>query len=215
MNAITSMESDRLESKDAFLFRPFPKIPRFSREACISEKLDGTNASVFISEDGLTIRAGSRTRWITPEDDNHGFAKWVHEHRAELLTLGPGRHFGEWWGNGINRGYGLPKGEKRFSLFSVNRWCLFGHKREKISKEGHPEKFQDMLPLCVGLVPVLWRGNFDQIHEGITAVMNSLKAGGSYAAPGFMNPEGIVVFHAGANALFKKTIEKDDQPKSL
>ena len=32
---------------------------------------------------------------------------------------------------------------------------------------------------------------------------------------GFMRPEGIVVFHVAGNVGFKKTIEKDDMPKSL
>ncbi len=61
---------------------------------------------------------GSRTRWITAQDDNHGFARWVEGNKQELLKLGAGRHFGEWWGSGIQRGYGLQKGEKRFSLFN-------------------------------------------------------------------------------------------------
>ena len=78
-------------------FTEFPKMARLSREVIVTEKIDGTNAQVCIGEDGSML-AGSRTRWITPQDDNHGFAAWVEAHREELLTLGPGRHFGEWWG---------------------------------------------------------------------------------------------------------------------
>ena len=33
-------------------FVEFPKIPRVSRECIITEKIDGTNASVWIGEDG-------------------------------------------------------------------------------------------------------------------------------------------------------------------
>jgi len=36
---------------------------------------------------------------------------------------------------------------------------------------------------------------------------------GSLAAPGFMNPEGIVSYHIAGNTGFKKTIEKDSEPK--
>ena len=36
----------------------------------------------------------------------------------------------------------------------------------------------------------------------------------SLAAPGFMRPEGIVVFHVAANTAFKQTLEKDGEPKS-
>jgi hypothetical protein len=40
--------------------------------------------------------------------------------------------------------------------------------------------------------------------------MDDLKKNGSYAMPGFMNPEGIVIFHVAANTGFKKTFEKDN-----
>src|SRR5436305_1822690 len=99
-------------------FNAFPKIARLNRECVITEKIDGTNASILIDEDGV-VMAGSRTRWITPENDNFGFAKWVEANKSELMKLGVGHHFGEWWGSGIQRGYGLTKGEKRFSLFNV------------------------------------------------------------------------------------------------
>ena len=33
-------------------FAPFPKIPRSSGGCVITEKLDGTNASVYVGEDG-------------------------------------------------------------------------------------------------------------------------------------------------------------------
>jgi len=47
-------------------FLPFGKIPRLLRDIIITEKLDGTNASVTITEEG-EIYAGSRNRYITPE----------------------------------------------------------------------------------------------------------------------------------------------------
>jgi hypothetical protein len=40
-----------------------------------------------------------------------------------------------------------------------------------------------------------------------------LKEGGSLAAPGFANPEGIVIYHHATKQLFKKTIEKDEKGK--
>src|SRR3990167_7674265 len=103
-------------------FEEFPKLPRLSREIIITEKIDGTNAQLLITESGEML-IGSRTRWITAQDDNRGFARWVEGNKQELLKLGAGRHFGEWWGSGIQRGYGLQKGEKRFSLFNVARWA--------------------------------------------------------------------------------------------
>lgn len=71
-------------------FEGFPKMARLSREVIITEKIDGTNAQILIGEDGSML-VGSRTRWITLEQDNFGFARWVTEHREELLQLGPGR----------------------------------------------------------------------------------------------------------------------------
>jgi len=173
-------------------FVAFPKIARLSREIIVSEKIDGTNSQVFIGEDG-SIRAGSRNRWLTVAEDNFGFARWVEDNRDELLALGPGRHFGEWWGSGVQRGYGLPKGEKRFSLFNSVRWA-------------------DERPSCCHVVPVLYRGEFSQ--EAIDAAIAGLRENGSRAAPGFMRPEGVIVFHVAANIGFKKTLERDEEPKS-
>ena len=142
-------------------FREFPKIARLSREMIITEKIDGTNAQILITEDGQVL-TGSRNRWITPQDDNYGFAKWVEENKQEILKLGVGRHFGEWWGGGIQRGYNLPKGDKRFSLFNVSRWALYGTEPQKIPMaDPRIEKYQDVLPECIGLVPILNRGIFD------------------------------------------------------
>jgi hypothetical protein len=193
-------------------FEKFPKIPRLSRECVVTEKIDGTNAQICITaEDEFLV--GSRKRWITPGDDNFGFAKWAHEHEEELRTLGPGHHFGEWWGSGIQRKYGLTDGERRFSLFNTVRWCLHGD-TPKVTVRPDPkveDYIQDILPPCCGLVPILYQGPFTTPQCDFQ--LAKLTETGSRAAPGFMNPEGIVVFHTAANKAFKKTIEKDEIPK--
>ena len=173
-------------------FVEFPKMARLSRECIITEKIDGTNAQILITEDGQML-VGSRTRWITPENDNFGFAAWCRDNKEQLLKLGPGRHFGEWWGQGVQRGYGL--NERRLSLFNVARWET------------------QWKPSCVGLVPVLYRGEFSTVE--CQYALAKLSDSGSLAAPGFMRPEGIVCFHVAGNVCFKKTIEKDEVPKSL
>ena len=192
-------------------FKEFPKIARLSREVIVTEKIDGTNASIFIGDNGEFL-TGSRTQWITPEKDNYGFSRWAHERKEELLKLGPGLHFGEWWGQGIQRKYGMT--EKRWSLFNVTRWCLAGEEPKQIPC-GDPRivKFQEKLPEGLHLVPVLYRGIFDTIL--IDGLLATMKEQGSRAVPGWMKPEGIVVFHTGANCGFKKTIENDELPKSL
>lgn len=189
-------------------FTAFPKIARLSREIIIQEKIDGTNAQIYITEikvdetiylpvlamiGNLAIVAGCRTRWISPgkHTDNYGFAQWVKENAEELIKLGPGRHFGEWWGLGIQRNYGLK--EKRFSLF-------------RVPKDG-------VVPACCSVVPVLGQfGEFSSVY--INDVLRYLTYNGSVAAPGFMKPEGIVIYHTAAGVMFKKTIEGDEKPKS-
>jgi hypothetical protein len=187
-------------------FLSFEKISRFSNGVVITEKLDGTNAQIYIVNEepaadatatviheGTTyaIYAGSRNRWITPADDNFGFAKWVKENSSEIVKLGLGRHYGEWWGSGIQRRYGLT--EKRFSLFNCGRWA------------------QQELPSMCHVVPQLFSGRLD--NDTVDAVMAALKRDGSVAAPGFMNPEGIVLFHTASRTLYKKTFEHDNAGK--
>jgi hypothetical protein len=169
-------------------FEPFESIVRLSRNCVISEKIDGTNAQVCVLDDGRVL-AGSRTRWITPEDDNMGFARWVAEHEEELRTgLGVGKHYGEWWGAGIQRRYGLA--EKRFSLFNSGRWT------------------DDVRPKCCHVVPVLFSGIFTS--TAVDEALAKLAREGSAAAPGFMKPEGVVVYVVAARKLFKKTLEGDE-----
>lgn len=171
-------------------FVGFPSIARLSgNHMVITEKIDGSNAQIRIEEDG-TMLVGSRSRWITPEDDNFGFARWVKENEEEIRGLGPGSHFGEWWGGKIQRGYGIA--EKRFSLFNVRRW----------EKAENPP-----LPKCCRLVPKLYEGPFET--STIEATLEALRLGGSIAQPGFMQPEGVVIYHAAARVLFKKTLDGD------
>ena len=190
-------------------FEKFPKISRLSRECIISEKIDGTNAQILITPDGKML-VGSRRKWLTLNQDNAGFAHWAHEHQDELRTLGVGRHFGEWWGQGIRRKYGMT--EKRFSLFNLTRWCLHGETPEVIpSADPRIIKIQDVLPPCCHLVPMLRRGEFSTTM--VESALHELREGGSVAAPGYMNPEGVVIFHIAGNVCFKKTLDSDGVPK--
>ena len=186
-------------------FNKFPKMARWSKEVIVTEKIDGTNAQIFIGEDGEFL-TGSRNRWIEPENDNFGFSRWAHENKEELMSLGPGRHFGEWWGSGIQRNYGYNKGERFFSLFNAIRWCK-GDPKEIPTGNPNVVKMQDVAPECVGIVPVLWRGEMDNLD--VEKILADLVHEGSKASPGFMNPEGIVIFHVAAGVGFKKTLEND------
>lgn len=105
-------------------FKGWPKTPRLTNETfSITEKLDGTNAQIYIHEDG-TIQAGSRTQWLSEEKDNYGFYKWVQERRGSLITnLAPGRYYGEFIGAGIQRKYNLSP-DKRLYLFHLRENML-------------------------------------------------------------------------------------------
>lgn len=179
---------------DEPVFVPFPKIPRLSRDVVVTEKIDGTCGTIWIDGEG-DVWAGSRTKWLPRGgivDDNFGFARWVAEHEIELAELGPCVLHGEWWGQGIQRGYGLK--EKRFSLFNTHKWSD-----------------DSVRPACCHVVPVLYQGAFDT--GVIDNVLMLLAETGSYAAPGFARPEGIVIFHTAGNLMFKKTILNDEKPK--
>jgi hypothetical protein len=179
----------------------------------VTEKIDGSNAAFVIETtyqstyppqslraneahvDGYIYRfaAQSRKRIITPEDDNFGFAKWAYSNASALIRiLGEGRHFGEWWGSGIQRGYNLPKGEKRFSLFNTPRW------RETDLSE---------LP-GLWTVPELYVGEFSV--EKIEEIKDTLLREGSEASPGFLNPEGVVVYHTASRSAYKSTYDDCD-----
>ena len=194
-------------------FSPFPKVPRYSREIVVTEKIDGTNAGIQIVQHGYSdsppngytalvvekglyyaLYAQSRKRIITPASDNYGFAAWVAENAPELVRLDHGVHFGEWWGHGIQRGYGMPQGVRKFSLFNTSRWSD-----------------NALRPACCDVVPVLYQG--DHLQEWINGSMTILQAQGSRAAPGFMNPEGIMIYHTASGQLFKKTYEGDERGK--
>lgn len=174
------------------IFEEWPKTTRLYSPVVISEKIDGTN-SAFVVNDDLTFFCQSRNRIITPDNDNQGFARWCYDNADSLVEdLHIGRHFGEWWGFGIQRGYNLTKGDKRFSLFNTRRWA---------PTEENPFKTKNL-----ATVPVIYEGDYS---EGlIPSIQNELVKMGSHASPGFMNVEGIVIFFKNNNICMKHPFGK-------
>ena len=204
-------------------FQKFNKISRLSRDIIITEKIDGTNSVVFIynandelhfpyvdeskivtqkfindyalyEKNKFFVFAGSRKRWITSKKDNYNFAKWVKENGEELLKLGEGRHYGEWWGRGIQRNYDMNR--KVFSLFNVKKWSN-----------------DEVRPYCCNVVPILYEGMFNE--QEINKQLVFLDYYGSKCSPGFKNAEGIIIYHTASGKMFKKTIKNDEKPKSV
>ena len=89
------------------MFREYMHVERFGNdevqgiefgECYVFPKIDGTNASVWVDEN-YNIRAGSRKREITPDNDNAGFAKFALNDARIIgfLSEYPGfRLYGEW-----------------------------------------------------------------------------------------------------------------------
>jgi len=203
-------------------FQPWHKIPRYNRDIQITEKVDGTNAQLafvpldepllgpdpqpaatlntLFGEIGLWV--GSRKRWLQPgkTSDNFGFATWACYNAEDLYELlGEGRHYGEWYGIGIQRGYDLT--ERRFALFNTDYSEV-------------TERFRDSGRLVnVDTVPVLYEGSMSQ--GAIDEAIAELAVDGSKAAPGYDNPEGIVIYHKAARTSFKITLHNDEAPKTL
>lgn len=175
-------------------FKPWPKIARLANEQMtITEKIDGTNACVIFlpadNEWGYEHASQSRNKIITPESDNAGFAKWVWRNVDELFAdLGFGYHYGEFWGSGIQRGYGMERGEKFFSLFNAPRWtpAASSFKTENLR-----------------VVPMLYQGGFESTK--IQDFADVLYDSGSFAAPGYESPEGIVIHLREAGCTYKIT----------
>lgn len=155
----------------------------------ITQKIHGTNAQIYIyEEDGKQdLKVGCRSRWITPENDNFGFAKFVYENKAEFIEkLGIGRHFGEWAGPGINLGEGLS--EKKFFLFNPKMY---------INK---------ILPFRTHTVPILHDGKLSM--NDIDSISQKLLEFGSAIVDGYMKVEGIVIDIDGK--LYKKVFDPEE-----
>lgn len=210
-------------------FEGWPKTQRLSNTTIsITEKIDGTNASVIIealdhpsdtaeSLDAVAIVHGpkgldyavgaqSRKRIIRPGADNFGFAAWVQANAVELVDLlGPGRHFGEWWGLGIQRGYNMD--QKVFSLFNQHRWSGVAQQRDDWATRA--------TNLGMTTVPLLYAGKLDL--SVIDETLHLLREIGSAAAMGWGHAsqpaEGVVTYFPYLDVRLKSFVENDDVPK--
>lgn len=213
-------------------FRNYGKIPRWVNEhVWVSEKIDGSNSCVVIEpltepefdalfkdlggyvavvqwdDAAYGVRAQSRNKFITPGKgtDNFGFAAYVQEHALALAkVLGVGYNYGEWYGSGIQSGYGLMNGEKHFALFPTHRISVTADNYASLL----------MIP-GLEVAPELYEGPFGE-GNCIEDCLNTLREHGSfaYSAQGFDRPEGVVVQFKLSGARYKAFIHEDG-PKSL
>ena len=107
-------------------------------------KVHGTNAAVVIHPDG-TYHCQSRSRIVTTEDDNLGFAAWVAErycYYADMLSCVRNLYknddiviYGEFAGRGIQKGVAVNAADKFFYIFGVKA----GDKWSSLALLNHPE----------------------------------------------------------------------------
>ncbi|MFG3343344.1 RNA ligase family protein [Glycomyces sp. NPDC048151] len=202
--------------------RKWPKTPRLTTPFVITEKIDGTNACVAISRidhggevtaadldfdnhPGVrvvfgsgaavwAVRAASRTRWIEPgQKDNFGFAQWVHENAEALTALGPGRHYGEWFGRGIQRGYGM----------DIRCLALFDEQWRNALPYGLPEN--------VGVVPRIATAAGHELSKRVAWALDHLDRDGSYVGEPGAVAEGVVVASMNSNPIRFKALA--DEPE--
>jgi hypothetical protein len=174
-------------------FEAWPKIGRAKGSpltVTVTEKIDGTNACIII-ENGEITGIQSRTRLITPESDNFGFARWVMDNAGELVTwLGDGRHFGEWAGPGIQKNpHNLLR--KTLFLFNTQRWNHAG-----LGGLGH---------LGVTTPKVLYIGPYGE--NLVRDLMETLKLD---AEDQGYEPEGIVIFWHWSRTMQKMTFKNPE-----
>lgn len=184
-------------------FQAWPKIPRLfgNKPIIVTEKVNGSNAAIQIPEDDSGVFAQSRKKVITPTSDNFGFARWVDANADELKDLlGYGIHFGEWYGEGIQKNELRITG-KRFMLFNVTRWAPEFEDGLKV------ERFE---ALGIEVATVVYEG---PMHTpAIQSAVDHLRVNGSAHRPGG-KAEGVVVFHVASGELFKVMCENDDMAK--
>lgn len=180
---------------DEFEFRKWSKTKRLTdTEMVITQKMDGTNAQILFSKDStkqdIRCMVGSRNKWLV-DVDNFGFKAFVTEHYKALFNfLGPGRHYGEWCGPGIQTGEGLE--ERKLFLF------------------GNYSEIPDSCEHLLATVPELYRGAVSL--EAVRHILEQLILDGSYVN-GFDKPEGIIVNIAGVR--YKVYLDQLDEIGAL
>lgn len=121
-------------------------------------KLDGTNAALHSRADGFV--AQSRTRLLTPEDDNYGFAAWAQRERAWTgglyERLGPAVVYGEWCGQGIQKRTAISNVPRNvFAVFAIQ---LGDPGRDSARLVVEPERITAMLPEHADVFVLPWYG---------------------------------------------------------
>ena len=139
-------------------------------ECYIFPKIDGTNGSVWLDDNG-EIQAGSRKRHLSIDNDNAGFCKWVKEQSNlfNYLKENPThRLFGEWL---VKHSLDTYRDDawRRFYVFDVaidKDDNEIRHDGDSKLKYLHYEKYQPLLEKhgidYIPPIAIIDRGSYDQ-----------------------------------------------------
>ena len=122
-------------------------------------KLHGTNAGIRIDLNTGEVKVMKRTGFITPENDNFGFAAWVESIKSEFAgLLDDSDHqsleiWGEWVGPGVQKGVALTQlPHKVFAPFMVILEDVIGGRKKIVD----PEDIATYLPERADIIPIEW-----------------------------------------------------------
>ena len=127
-------------------------LPSVSYRAKV--KLHGTNASVQRTATAVTPQ--SRSRVLTLQSDNKGFARWVRANETYFETLQPGvTVFGEWCGPGVEKGVAISKLDRKvLAVFALQIGTGDG-----ATLVVDPERIDALLPTHPDIHVVPWLGS--------------------------------------------------------
>ena len=210
----------------------------------VQPKIDGTNAVIICELDRngqcIDIQAGSRNRYLTPDDDNEGFAKWVILNKEKFETAAAkivrsfvnndGRDFDQsvsfvpyvvFYGEFTKKGkfHVKPECMHNFYVFDVK---IYTNEAGTLRQEWFcPEKFADVfLKTAIDRVPSIIDFDTSLLNEkGEEWLLDYLKWFSLFIMEdGFETGEGFVLKDYGdaANQYGRKTWAKIlyDKPRS-
>lgn len=183
----------------------------------VQPKIDGTNAVIICEFDKngtcIDVQAGSRNRFLTPDDDNEGFAKWVILNKEKFETAAakivrsfvkpacidpndPYEQFIVFYGEFTKKGKFLVKPEcmHNFYVFDVK---IYTNEAGTLRQEWFcPEKFADVfLKTAIDRVPSIIDFDTALLNEkGVEWLLDYLKWFSLFImADGFETGEGFVI----------------------
>jgi hypothetical protein len=175
-------------------FVPYPKTPRLKRSIVITEKIDGTNAQVVITRAGIHEAVGDHVVETLADTLNFDF-RFEMRVGSRTRWITPGK-------STDNFGFAGWCRDNADELFKLGEGQHFG---EWYGQGSHNPN----TPACCEVVPVLSLCEL----TGVDDILQTLREEGSCAVPGWMKPEGIIVFHSASSQVFKVLLENDAVPK--